>query len=280
MTPGGRRKLLILALLVAVPVLWNTALGPESGYWMRHPMLGDSPPLSPRDRPEGSLRVLFIGNSFTRYWGGQSVLGMTLARSSAAGHERPAIFEQVTGNGFDLRDHWDFGRAVDRIREGHWDYVVLQDHSEGPLVHQATFIQYAKLLDAEIKRSGAKTVLFMTWSKVFEPQNQKPLAEAYERLGREMGAEVVPVGLAFEQSLAARPDVKLLELDGKHPTMFGSYLTACCFYSFFYRDSPVGLSRTIEERGKKRVVIDEGDARYLQELAYRMVRPVVSQDGN
>jgi hypothetical protein len=273
MTCGRRGRLLILGLLLAAPVLWYAALGPESRYLLRHPMAGDPRALSPVDRPEGCLRVLFIGNSFTRYWGGQSALGMALAQSSAAGRERRAIYEQVTGNGFDLRDHWESGRAAERIREGHWDYVVLQDHSEGPLVHRAAFIQYARLLDAQIKRAGAKTVLFMTWAKASEPGNQTPLAEAYEGLGRELGAEVVAVGRAFAQSQAARPELKLYDPDGKHPARVGSYLTACCFYGFFYRQSPVGLSRAIFDPGPKGAAINEPDARYLQELAYRIVGP-------
>jgi hypothetical protein len=199
--------------------------------------------------------------------------------SASTSPERPPIYEQSTGSGMDLQDHWQFGRAVERIREGNWDYVVLQDYSDGPLNRRAAFVQYAKLLDAEISKAGARTVLFMTWSRAQEPAKQAQLAEAYQSLGRELGAEVVPVGLAFQTALAGRPGLKLLELDGKHPSRAGSYLTACCFYSFFYRRSPAGLSRAIYDQGKEWMILNEDDALYLQELSFRMISSAPARAG-
>ena len=279
MTIRRRRKLLIAALVVAALVVWDAVLGPESGFWGMPAMRVDPPKLPPSARPAGSMRVLFIGNSFTWYWGGQARIGMKLAISSPSGTERPPIYEQSTGSGMDLQDHWRLGRAVERIREENWDYIVLQDYSDGPLSHRSAFFQYGKLLDAEIRKVGAKTVLFMTWSRAQEPAKQAQLAEAYQSLGRELGAEVVPVGLAFQEALAGRPGLKLLELDGKHPSRAGSYLTACCFYSFFYRRSPAGLSRAIYDQGKEWMILNEDDALYLQELAFRIVAPPPAHAG-
>ena len=111
----------------------------------------------------------------------------------------------------------------------------------------------------------------MTWAKAAEPYNQATLADAYVLLGREWGADVVPVGLAFQQSQAGNPTLHLHDLDGKHPTMAGSYLTACCFYTYFYRRSPSGLSRIIYDRGKEWLTIKEGEALYLQEIARRSI---------
>jgi hypothetical protein len=279
MTIRRRRKLLVAALVVAALFVWDTALGPDSGYWGIPAMRADPPKLPPEARPAGSMRVLFIGNSFTRYWGGQVLIGTKLAMSSPRWQERPPIYEQSTGNGMDLQDHWQHGRAVERIREGNWDYVVLQDFSDGPLNRRGAFFQYGKLLDGEIRKAGAKTVLFMTWSHAEDPKKQARLAEAYNALGHELGAEVVPVGLAFQEALTGRPELKLLEVDGKHPTRAGSYLTACCFYSFFYRRSPVGLSRTIYDRGKEWLVLNEDDALYLQELSFRMISSAPARAG-
>jgi hypothetical protein len=268
----SRRKLLLATLLLVSLIAWDSARGPDSNYWGIRIMPGDPPRLHPSERQPGNLRVLFIGNSFTRYWGGQSVIQTRLARSSPDALLRPPILEQSTGNGFDLRDHWEMDRSVSRIQEGNWDYVVLQDHSEGPLSHRQAFFDYARRFDAEIKRAGAKTVLFMTWAREFEPELQAPLAEAYRALGKELGADVVPVGLAFVESRAHRPGLKLYDRDGKHPTPAGSYLTACCFYCFFYGRSPAGLSSTINDRGKQWIALDDVDALYLQDVAYRIVR--------
>jgi hypothetical protein len=225
------------------------------------------------------MRVLFIGNSFTRYWGGQALIGIQLGSSAADARFRPPVYEQSTADGWDLEQHWTAGLALARIREGNWDYVVLQDHSEGPLIRHDAFVRYAKRFDAEIRKVGAKTVLFMTWAKMHEMNLRQPeIAAAYEALGRELGAPVVPVGLAFEQSLAARPDLRLHDADGKHPTEAGSYLTACCFYRFLYGRSPVGLVRAVDdERGRRWLSVDEPTARFLQDVASRAVSVVEPQ---
>ena len=271
MQSNQRRKLLIITLLLTLLIVWDTTLGPDAEYWAVRPMRADPPALPPSARPAGSMRVLFIGNSFTRYWGGQVLIGTRMAMSSPAWREKPPIYEQSTANGWDLQEHFGEGRALARIREGNWDYVFLQEHSERPLDDRESFFKYARRFDAEIKKSGAKTVLFMTWAKENEAGKQKALAEAYNALGRELGAAVVPVGLAFQQSLAERPDLRMHDLDGKHPSAAGSYLTACCFYSFLYGRSPTGLQRTIYDRGNEWLAMDEKDALFLQDLAYRVI---------
>ena len=272
MTSGRRQKLLIVSLFLALLVLWDTTLGPDAPYFGLRPTRPDPPKLLPSVRKPGYMRVLFIGNSFTRYWGGQVLIGTRLAMSSPNWRDRPPIYEQSTGNGATLADHWKRGLALARIREGNWDYVVLQDHSEGPLADRAAFYKYARLFDAEIKKAGAKTLLFMTWAKLNKPQEQPGIASAYNALGRELGAEVVPVGVAFRDALVERPGLKMYDADLKHPSPAGSYLTACCFYSFLYGRPPTRLDRVIhDEGGKQWLTVGEADALFLQDLAYRTV---------
>jgi hypothetical protein len=270
---GSWLKFWWMAIVLVMPVAWDSTLGPNSNYWKVQAIRGDPPRLPPSSRPPGTLRVLFIGNSLTRYWGGLSLIETSLALSHDATATNPPIFEQTTANGFDLQEHWDLKKAVARIREGNWDYVVLQDHSEGPLRRPEAFADYARRFDAEIKKVGAKTVLFMTWSRVEEPQQQLKIAEAYLDLGRQLNAAVVPVGLAFREAASGRRSLQLYELDGKHPSMAGSYLTACCFYSFFYGQSPAGLTAVARDRWKEWLTVAEPDARYLQDVAYRVVAP-------
>src|SRR5260370_34246597 len=124
MKPGRRRKLLVVALFLALLVLWDTTLGPDAGYWGIRITRPDPPKFLPSVRREGYMRVLFIGNSFTRYWGGQVLIGTKLAMSSSTWRDRPPIYEQSTANGASFEDHWTRGKAVERIREGNWDYVV------------------------------------------------------------------------------------------------------------------------------------------------------------
>ncbi len=273
MKPARRRKLLIATLFLALLALWDTTLGPDAGYWGIRITRRDPAPFPPSIRKPGTMRVLFIGNSFTRYWGGQVLIGTKLAMSSPNWRDLPPpIYEQSTSNGATLKDHWINGKAVARIREGNWDYVVLQDHSEGPTLQKNDFIKYATLLDQEIKKAGARTLLFMTWPKAREPAKLAELAVAYEDLGRALGAQVIPIGRAFHESLIEKPSLNLYDADGKHPSAAGSYLAACCFYTTFYGKPPTYLDRIIQdERGKQWLAITESEALFLQDLAFRTI---------
>ena len=122
--------------------------------------------------------------------------------SSPNWRKRPPFYEQSTANGATLEDHWKRGLALQRIREGNWDYIVLQDHSEGPTLQKNDFIKYATLLDQEIKKAGAKTLLFMTWPKAREPAKLTELAVELYGADRLSAACVGREEDRFRQALA------------------------------------------------------------------------------
>ena len=227
----SRRGILLAVLLLSGAVLvWEPK---HTGLPHRFVVADERSSPSLR-RPE-FLRVLFIGNSFTNFSGGQALIARRLAVSASPRPARLPMFDQTTGFGVTLEWHWKHGDARERIAEGNWDYVVLQDHSEQPLIDRERFIQYAHFFNTEIHKVRAKTVLYETWPKESEPSNGLVLAEAYETLGRDLAADVVPVGRAFMAVAATQPSLKLRAPDGKHASNAGSYLAACCFYSYFYQ---------------------------------------------
>jgi len=63
---------------------------------------------------------------------------------------------------------------------------------------------------------------------------------ASERRRNDVGALVVPVGLAFELSRRDNPAIDLYWDDHKHPSLAGTYLAACVFYAALYGRSPEG----------------------------------------
>jgi hypothetical protein len=85
------------------------------------------------------------------------------------------------------------------------------------------------------------------------------LAEEYVNIGNELGDLVIPVGIAFEQAVAGRPELAMLARDGQHPSAAGTYLAACTFYAALYGKSPVGNSYLGE--------LAPADAQYLQRVA-------------
>jgi hypothetical protein len=181
-----------------------------------------------------STHVLFIGNSYTYFNGGLDKQLEGLAPSVDA--------SSLAFGGYTLERHWTDGRALDAIRRRRWDYVVLQEQSQTPVVDQQKFYEYTRAFDREIRASGAKTVLLMTWERpdsVTYGVTTSALAAAYSSIGSELGARVAPAGLAFARSLQKRPDLALYGRDG-HPTVAGTYLAACVLYETILGRDPVG----------------------------------------
>ena len=201
-----------------------------------------------------STRILFIGNSYTFINGGLDKQLKGLAPSIEA--------ECIAVGGYTLEKHWTEGNAVLKIREGKWDYVILQEQSQIPVINQKEFYDFARKFDEEIRRNGAKTILLMTWER---PDSKKAgvttnnLAAAYITIGRELGAKVAPAGSAFERAIRGKPELTLYSQDG-HPTVEGTYLAACVLYQTIFENSPIGNPYS------ERSIPDEMRA-YLQGIA-------------
>jgi hypothetical protein len=181
-----------------------------------------------------TTKVLFVGNSFTYNNGG---IDSQLNRLAPSCHTA-----SVALPGFTLEGHWNDGSALRAIDRGGWQYVVLQEQSQMPVTDQAKFLQYARQFDQAIRKTGAQTILLMTWDRpdsVGYGATTANLAAAYEAVGKALGAKVAPAGLAFAAALRERPDLVLYSDDG-HPTRYGTYLSACVVYATIFRRTLVG----------------------------------------
>ena len=185
-----------------------------------------------------SLRVLFIGNSHLAV---NDVPGLLaeLARSE----DRRLEYVSVLRSGFTLENHWNAGDALTMIRRGGWDAVVLQPQSLEPVEQTANYFKFVRLFNTEIRKTGARTLLHLAWARKdlgkpleLQPHWTKPTLE----IASEIGAGVVPVGIAWTNSLSSFPELVLYSSDGNHATLAGSYLAACTYYAAFYQKSPVG----------------------------------------
>jgi len=237
------------------------------------------------------LRILFIGNSYTYFNNLPEIFaGLAMAGQPALRVETAAI----TVGGSSLAGHRQRGEAQKAIREGHWDYVVLQEQSAlaTPLLvngvaqpsDPASFWKSVRDFDREIKAAGAKTVLYHTWAVRAAPEAQPVLDYAYLKIASELGVIDVPAGPAWQEAMHGTPavGVNLYYLDGAHPSPAGSYLAACEFYATLFGKSPVGLPATVSgtlvtragrprpgETGKL-VSLTAERAAWLQKAAWRV----------
>jgi hypothetical protein len=229
-----RRLLALLAccLLVGVPVACSPAAAAACS-----------------SAQETCTRILFIGNSYTYV---NDLPAMVAELSRAGGHHVET--GMAAEGGLTLADHVKSSATQAKLGSAKWDLVVLQEQSQVPAVAQFRTDQMypaARELARSIRVAGARPMLFLTWAhRDGWPENGLPdyarmqaeIDQGYEALGEQVGAPVVPVGIAWSTVVSqnARPD--LWQDDGTHPTVAGTYLAACVFYAAIFHQSPVGLA--------------------------------------
>lgn len=214
------------------------------------------PPREERDAPRSALSCLFIGNSFTAR---NDVPGMIASLAAFRGaHLEHRL---VSAGGASLRRHWNEGDALKAMQEKRYDYVVLQEQSTLPIKNAKRTHENIRLFDGAIRDSGAAMALYLTWARKHAPETQKALTDVYTSIGAELGATIIPVGVAWERFLAEHDEPVLHDKDGSHPTLAGSYLAACVFFAVLFGLSPVGIPSTLKG-------ITPAEVALLQETAW------------
>lgn len=173
----------------------------------------------------GPQRILFIGNSLT-YANDLPAMVATLARSVG----RPLVCESVAFPDFGLEEHWKSGEARKAIAAGRWDTVVLQQGPSSQSASRVMLIDYTKRFDAEIKKAGARTALYMVWPAKQRRGDFEGSGQSYRAAAQSVGATLLPVGDAWRAVMAADAKVPLYAADDFHPSGTGSYLAALVIY--------------------------------------------------
>lgn len=241
-----------------------------------------------------SLRVLFIGNSYSYF---NSTPELVKALFQEKYPDRKIETRLVSQGGMTLQMHWQGEEALAAIRSQQWDYVVLQEQSKlgmGVMIDRDIyfgntdlFFEYARKFDTEIKKSGAETVFFMTWSIKSRPEEQEILTYAYSKIAQELDAKLVPVGLAWA-TIRTDNQFDLYAPDGSHPSPWGSYLVATTMFATLSEETPIGLSGSLSGKKLSRsgqpssetttlVTITNEDARKIQEASWSHVEALQSE---
>ncbi len=206
-----------------------------------------------------SIKLLFIGNSFTQ----RNNLPALIAQLAKVRDVR-VEHDLISAGGASLRRHWNEGRAAQAIETGGYDYVVLQEQSTLPVKNANRMAENVRLFDEAIRRAGSKTVLYMTWARQNAPESQQAITDAYNELGNELGAIVVPVGIVWQAFAARHSKPALYDRDQSHPTAAGSYLAACVFLAVLLKKSPLGIEVDMP-------ALDRGDLAALERTAARAI---------
>lgn len=217
--------------------------------------------------------VLFVGNSYTYY---NDLWDIFQQCAESAGYH--VTVDSVTSGGYHLYqylDSSDFQAQVfnKRVTQNTYDYVILQDHSTGPIEDYDAFAQAVKTI-VDLLPEDTHVVLYQTWGRQEDSETltklgltnetmTQALAEAYQKLGAELDIPVSPVGTAFRDVHVNHPEIELYNMDHTHPSPAGSYLAALTHFAVLTGDSPENVTY---DGGQ-----DPGAAQILREAAARAV---------
>jgi hypothetical protein len=159
-----------------------------------------------------ALKALFVGNSLTFYYS----LPNTLATFIQAGAKRPTRISNVIVGGYTLREHWNEGNAQKQIAGGGpWDLVVLQGQSRESFENTKDFVEHGRKFGEVIQKAHAKPVLYQTYALKGVNADQNKIHASYDLLGREMRAQVIPVGDVFFYVQKNAPQINLYDPDNR-----------------------------------------------------------------
>ncbi|MCG6872668.1 MAG: hypothetical protein LJE84_10280 [Gammaproteobacteria bacterium] len=233
-------------------------------------------PLITAPQVDTPTRVLFVGNSYLYY--GDSlhnhVRRMVLAAVPRF-RKQDLKYKSATIGGARLAHH-DINYLTTPGRIGvrePFQLVILQGGSAAPLseARREQFREKVIEFSRVISSRGGKTALYLPHVYVpphprAAPENIRLTEDLYVSVANEVGALVIPVGLAFEEAYHRRPQLRLHKAyDGSHPDLPGTYLAACTVFASVYGISPVGNS--YDYFG----AIDRETASFLQQVAWDTV---------
>ena len=221
-------------------------------------------------------RVLFVGNSYMYYNDSLHNHVNRIASAADPSLQKAIQYKSATIGGAPLAHH----NIVHLTTPGNlgikqpFELVIMQGNSTDAMsdAPRARFREKAIEFNEVITRQGGKVALYMTPahikpSKAASPDMTSKTADMYVTVGNEIGALVIPAGLAFAEAYRQRPDIKLhQDFDGSHPTLIGTYLAACTVYASVYGKSPMG--NTYDYYGR----VSKEDAAFLQKVADETVK--------
>lgn len=157
-----------------------------------------------------------------------------------------------------------------KLKAPMFDVVFLQALSTEPINPKLVpnFKKYLKQHIQTVKNAGSEPVVVMTWARQDKPEDTKKLANATIEEANANDAIVLPVGLAFAESLKRRPDLILHQNDKSHPTAAGSYLYGAMMYGLLFKKSPEGYKFL----GECEKPLKPEDAKHLQKVAWDVLK--------
>lgn len=207
--------------------------------------------IAAKSEKNDSIRILWVGNSYT-YVNDLPRLVQQLGESK----KQKYSMTRVLKGGERFSGHLQNKRLIQLLKEGGWDYVVLQEQSSVPAQSTREVLTdvypYAHKIDSMAKNGSpeVKVIYYQTWGHKYGNTNSEktsyPFDDTYEgmqariittylELAYENNSWCAPVGMAWKRVRAEHPEYVLYHPDCSHPSPTGSYLAANVIFSTIYQ---------------------------------------------
>lgn len=192
-------------------------------------------------------KVLYVGNSYT-YTNDLPNMIEQIALSEG----KKVLTTKFLQGGATFYMHAHNEQLKNTITNGGYDIMVLQGQSQEVAfpASQFAFAVYpdAKFLDSLFKahNPNGKVIFFMTWGRengdadncqYYEPfcsyqSMSEELCKNYTQMAEDFSSDIAPIGKAWLYTKDNYPSYfNLFSSDGSHPSVQGSYLSACVLYT-------------------------------------------------
>lgn len=173
------------------------------------------------------MRILMLGNSYTFANHLPQLLGERLD-AEVVHHTRGGarLAEQLN-----LKTKMG-AQTQAALQNEKWDYVILQEMSNGPISANDKFMKSVHALCTQIQQNGAMPVLYATWAYERDSKQLEKIGMTYEQMARTMqmcydqaarknNALLADVGKVFYEYADSE---SIYATDGSHPNERGTYL--------------------------------------------------------
>ncbi|HEX9563382.1 MAG TPA: hypothetical protein VF981_05410 [Gemmatimonadaceae bacterium] len=212
--------------------------------------------------PEGSVRVLFVGNSLTYV----NNLPLTVADLASRAGLAGCYCVQVAYPDFALSDHYILGDALEAIEQGDYDFVVLQQGPSALPDSRDELITWAFNFAEFIAPYGSKTLMYGVWPSFARSFDFPNVRASYRAAADSVHGLFAPAGEAWQLAWQQDPTLPLYAGDQFHPSTMGTYLAAMVVFQRIYGRSPVGVETVAHVSGSQQPW-PAATVRLLQEAA-------------
>lgn len=178
------------------------------------------------------VKILFIGNSHTYY---HDLPAWVALMAKEEGYECDVTM--LAHGGWYLYQHAEEPDVRFNIKYGHYDYVVLQEHSH-PFDCIPEYREAAEILISWIREAGSTPVIYGTWSMKEEEPVQEYMNTVNRKLAEDLDALYAPVGESWWSYKSSWPEIEMYDEDGAHASERGIEFAAKIIWITIETDIP------------------------------------------